>query len=281
MTSCDHAKATASRRSVLIALVPLTIWLSSLVATALFASDTTTIQERANQLLQTGDYVGALEVLKTGLEQQAGDATLLAMVEVIQLQREDERHRLIELALSTFFEEPSRSCRAWRRLLQIDPEDRDAAGYLQHLSETVETSIDVLVTHVQALIDAGQFVDAENVANRVKSMQCMYERSDSLFDRISQSRREVVDARLKEYATPPEASECPRALAPLRELVADPGLTRKQTASAYLSLAVCEARTQNLEAARSSFRRALDFDPDASITGPVEPEVLAIFDEAR
>ena len=237
--------------------------------------------QRANRALQDGDYLQARTLVAEGLQQFPGDAALDALASLTRVQADEERRRLVERGLETFFENPGVSCRAWMRLLQIEPDDENATRNVEALSRRLETELDQLERAAEDSIQARDWAGAMRYASELGELECLYKRSTPLIARIDASYRDALVADLDLLIQQVQRGECASHRKRLDLMAGETLLSRQQTAKAYLLIATCEYRAEEVEKARNSLNNALSFDPELKAPDWLDSEVQTLLRAIR
>ncbi len=262
---------------------------ASLLASALSAGNLVAQQppadaqgalETAQRLLRLERPEEAMQLLDAALERWPSDQGLATLRAFARSRLVDERERLIEVGLASFFDDPARSCRAWSRLLEIDPDDEAAARYISILSQEVEHQAQALERQFHSQLERAAWPEAAALIDRVEDLECVYRRSADLRAQLVEVRTETLRATILMRSSEAFLGQCQPAEALLRTAVGEPNLAAGETATAYLALGSCESLT-SLETARQSFRRALAFDGDARLPSHARPELHALLSELR
>jgi hypothetical protein len=236
--------------------------------------------ERANRALQDGNYRQTHDLVQQGLEQFPGDAALEALASLATVQANEESRRLVEHGLETFFDNPGVSCRAWMRLLQIDPDDQNATRNVEVLSRRLDEKLDRLERAAEVSIEAGDWKNAMRQATALAESECLYKRSAPLIERIDSSYRQAVTQKLDLITQQVQRGDCSQGQQ-LEEIAGETLLSRQQTAKTYLLIATCALRADDGSRARASLHNALSFDPELQPPEWLDTGVQALLREIQ
>ncbi len=243
--------------------------------------ENTDVAAQANRLIQEGRFAEAIGVLEAGIKEHPDQTALTVLLTLAEVQREEERERLIERGLRFFVEQPGVACEAWARLVVLDPDDAEAKRQLSLLRETLAPERRDLERAATDHLERGAFHDALAAANQLRTVDCGDGTSEALRHTVEEAYKADLEVRLRDYDRLRASGECATVVPAVAALVGDRWLSAAQTARAYLTLGACQHAEGALAAAAESIGLALDFDEEIAVPDDLAPAIVEMVEAAR
>ena len=237
--------------------------------------------ERGNRHLRAGEYGEALREWEMGLRKDPSNSMLHTLIAITKVQIRPEKKRQIALGTRHFFTKPGKACKAWLRVMQMDPDDAEARRNVELLQEEIEKRVSDLTSAAEQHIRRSEFIDARDLAVEIMELECDSNNSQLLMEKIRNGYvghlKDKLGAAQRDY----HAGKSVSAVEILEDLTGEDLLSGSDTATVYLFLGYAYAALREDERALASFKSAISFNPTITVRADAPARVHRIFREAR
>lgn len=241
--------------------------------------------EMGNIYLSEGRYLEALKEFEKALDEDPSNSAVNTLIVITKSLIRAEKEKQLEIANTYFKEEPGRALRAYKRILEIEPENKEVKEKITELEKVIKEKLPKLVDEAEVLIIQNKFYFAKEKIKEVLKYDPDLTKTEELTQKLKEKYIIYLKDKLRKAQGLYYNGSYNGSINILNELKEERLLFEEDTKEigslVFLFLGLANFKINKVEMAKYYFKEALNLNQKIELPEKEGGNILNIFKEVK